>query len=113
MSVITPTFEQPVKGVTVVTWASMAVADTATMVTTAQYSRKYVQTDGTYTSSTIMTLMGSNDGTNQVVLKDINGDDIAHGADLGNEVYDNPLMIGPATATGSGVITITLTLSKD
>lgn len=115
MAVITPTFEQPVKGVVVVTWASMnaATSDTGAPVTSAQYSRKYIQTKGTYAGTSIVTIKGSNDGTNLVILKDINGDNIAPGADLGFEIYDNPLAITPTILTGTGVVTVTLTLSKD
>ncbi len=115
MAVITPTFAQPAKGVVVVTWASMdgATSDTGTMVTTAQYSRKYVQSDGTYTGGTVAYLMASNDGTNQVVCKDNLGNNIGLASDDGEEVHDSPLEMAPSVVGGTGVITVTLTLGKD
>ena len=114
MSVIAPTFTHPAKGVMVVTWASIVEGDTATKVTTAQFSRKCFQTKGTFGSATIVA-QGSNDGgTTFANLTDHGDTAISHTSASIDEIGQNPLDIRPSTSGGSGSsVTVVLTLSKD
>jgi hypothetical protein len=95
-------------GCLLVTWASIANADTVTPIDMAEYGDKSVQVDGTF-GGTSVGLQGSNDGTNYYALRDPSSTAIAITAAGSKAVLENTRYVKPVL-TGGAASTITVTL---
>lgn len=114
MATIYPQITYPEKGVVKILWETVGGADTGAAECTARYSDKTVQVTGTWGTSTVLTIQGSNDGTNFVTLEDVDPTFVwGTGGVTGAlsvtalpaalaVVKENPMYIRVITASGTG-----------
>lgn len=103
MAVITPTVARVRPGADswLITWAAIGDSDTCTAVQMPTGSEKSVQIGGTFGAATI-TISGSNDGVNYIVLTDPQGNNIAKAAAAIEAISEHTRYIKPSTAGGTG-----------
>lgn len=103
MPLITPSLNADIRDVPRVIWSGIAAGDTFDAFTLRQQYglAASVQVTGTFGGATI-TMQVSNDGTNWVTAKDLQGADITFTATGYDELSLSAAYIRPAIASGSG-----------
>lgn len=101
MATITGTGLYVSRGVYVQTYSAMGDADQGSQFNSAQLQDKTVHCTGTF-SSAVVTIQGSNDGTNWVTLADPQGNALTFSAAGMEVILENPLHLRPTTSGGSG-----------
>jgi len=95
-------------GSVVFTWTPLTENDTAQVLDKGGSSDCSIQVSGDFNGGT-WTLEGSNDGTNYVTLKDLEGSDITLAAAGIVSIRENVRYLRPKTPSGTGMsLTITL-----
>lgn len=98
--------------VNVTTWTALANGDTGAKVQFASHPDKTVHILGTFGSGGTVSLQGSNDGTNWVILTDPLGNAITLTAEGLKVVMENPLYIRPIVSAGDGTTDLTVILTS-
>ena len=103
MPLIAPAIDTTIVGVPRFIWSGIAAGDTFTAFTlTQQYGlAASLQAVGTFSSS-VITMQVSNDGTNWVTAKDLQGNDITFSATGYKELSLSAAYIRPSIASGTG-----------
>lgn len=114
MATITPTLvrvtDPGVNSVYIATWAAIGDADTCTAIPMSGASDRSIQVSGTFGSATL-SLLGSNDGTNYIVLTDPQGNAIAKTSAAIEQILELTRYIKPSTAGGtSSSLTVSVLL---
>lgn len=92
------------------TWGAFTSANTtAAAISIPGFADKTVQIQGTFDSCTV-TLEGSNDGTNYIVLTDPQGNAISKTASAIEAVTENTLWIKPVLATAGASTSVVVTI---
>lgn len=89
------------KGTYVQTYTAMGNADTGTAFDSYSLKDKTVQAAGTFASA-VVTIQGSNDGTNWSTLTDPAGNALTFSSAGIKVILENPKQIRPTTSGGSG-----------
>lgn len=116
MATIIPTIDYKPSGMhngVLVTWTPMTFsgADVGSPFEHADYGDRTVQFEGTIGAGGSISLQGSNDGTNWVVLTDPQGNAITKTAIGSIEVIaENPRYVRPAVTAGDGTTSLTCRL---
>lgn len=104
MATITATTNMVGTNVHKATWLALATSDVGSNLSHAAYADKTVQISGTFGGATA-TLKGSNDsGTMWFTLNDLDGSPISVTTAAMVGVRENPELVRPEVAGGSGVV---------
>lgn len=93
--VVTTTY--PGRGLILCSWAALTGGENGNSADMAHWPDKTVQVSGTFTS---VTIQGSNDKTNWIVLNDPQGVDLVLTAPGMAQIAENPLYIRPVIVGG-------------
>lgn len=111
MSVVGYTTSNPMVGVVLVTWASLANGDSGTPFTAPHFSDKSVQVEGTFGAGGTLLLEGSNNGgVNYRSLNDPQGNALSVTAAKIEQVLENVLEYRPRVSAGDGTTALTTVL---
>lgn len=103
MAAVTHTFTRPAKQAVKIFWEAIATGDTpdARVLEGVQGGIASAQVTGTFNGGTTVTLQASNDATNYVTLKDLQGNDISLTAAGLIDFTTAALYLRPNVASGS------------